>query len=219
MNAQTMWDTLPSDACECIMNNLGVDIVAVTHVHDGTETYWMTPDERIERLQEFRLLCRAFANGLKSALIFHSSPLSIGHAEMFIEAVLRLVFDPPIALHRALMVNHTYEFLYTAVYTGCTQRDQQNQASRYYRLLGHKLTRLLKTRAIPWKGTDAVAHEIRLLSRIFKYVDRFFVKLHALPVVAERLHKAYLDGDPDNGKVPTYNDPPLPPANYRVDVG
>ena len=63
---------------------------------------------------------------------------------------------------RALISSHNYEFLYTAVYTGSTQRIPHSQAGRYYTLLGHTLTRLLKTRAIPWKGTDAVAQEMRL---------------------------------------------------------
>jgi len=190
-----MWDTLSTDACECIMDNVAVDIVAVTHVHDGTQSYRMTPDERIERLRDFRLLCRVFADRLKPALAMNSSPMAPGHAEMFVEAALRLVFDPPISLHRALISSHTYEFLYSAVYTGSTQKIPHCQAERYYLLLGRVLTRLLKTRAIPWKGIDGVAQEMRLVFHIFKYIDRFYVKRLSLPGISEHLRKAYLDGN------------------------
>ena len=49
-----------------------------------------------------------------------------------------------------------------------------------------------------------------------KYLDRFHVQRYGLPTVVKRLKKAYLAGNPNHPKEPTYTDPPLEMVNPLV---
>ena len=203
------WDALPTDVQACILRALAHSLVG--HHWPGC----ITRKAHRERQLELVCLSKQVAKHLQIVLALYTAPWEPQYsAEAFVEAYLRHVFCGQHGVRIATPDN--YSFLYTAIYTGACTKPAHNRAAAMYRLLGHTLTALLRRREIEWKGLGAVKNEMRFVHTTCKYLDRFFVARHGLPTVVKRLKKAYLAGNPDHPKEPTYTDPPLEMVNPFV---
>ena len=188
------------------------------HIHrEQILAYRLTTKEERNRFVEIACLSKTWLMAMQPTLDLHSTPDEVGHAERFIDALLRHVFAPRHSLKRNMQTDN-YSFLYTAVYNGATSKPIDNQAMHYYRLLGHRLTALLRARVIEWKAIDKVEEEFKCMNRICKYVDRFYVARRSLPQVVERLKEAYLAGNPNNPDEPVGDNPDCAP-DYTLNVG
>ena len=192
-----MWDQLPPDLLARVM-----DFVA-----DGLVGYkqFPTPKENHAHLLRLARLSKMCAAAMKPTLDLYSTPHEPGHAIKFVDAMLHHFFNPRTGSAIKHMTTDKYCFFYTAVYTGCTRRPEYNWAGEYYRLLGHRLIALLQTRALPWKGVDALRMEFACMGHLFGYLNRFYIARRALPEVAQRLEACYLKGNPNVPEEPEYD--------------
>jgi hypothetical protein len=188
------------------------------HIHrEQILAYRLTTKEERNRFVEIACLSKAWLMAMQPVLDLHSAPNEEGHGERFIDALLLHVFAPLHSSKRNLQPEN-YSFLYTAVYNGATMKPMENQAINYYRLLGHRMTALLRAGVVAWKPIDKVEEEFKSINRLFKYVDRFYVARRSLPPVVERLKAAYLAGNPNNPDEPVGDNPDCAP-DYTLNVG
>ena len=206
-----VWGSLPFDISTLILAHLASSLVGYS---GPDKRSFSKPKDQHAHILELALLQKAFATSLQPILDLYSTPYEDNHAERFIGATLKFIFGPHLRPNLDI-TNDAHAFLYMRVYESCTRTSMGGcrllkTASRYYSLLSRMLTDLLRTRALPWKGLDAVRDkEMRLLLNIFKYIDRYFVTQFHLDALSVCMERAYLDGDPRKTKPPAYSRLPI----------
>ena len=204
-----VWNELSDDVQVCVLRALFHSLVG----HHWPEC--LTGEAVRKRQLEIACLSKQFARQMKLVFALYTFPWEPQYsATAFVDSYLLYVFS---GLHGwRIATTNNFTFLYTAVYTACTAKPTYNRAEDYYRLLGHRLTALLRKGELEWKGLAAVKKEMRFVTITCKYIDRFHVKRYGLSKVVTRLKKAYLAGNPKNTKEPKYTDPPLVMKDHYV---
>ena len=143
-----------------------------------------------EDVLELRLLREAFADELYPIHLVYKNQRSPDHAMAFVKGVLLMLEISVQHLDlfgRLYMIVHDNSTVYVRGHAGNTT-GVMNHAAGYYNELGENITAMLQKKEISLAKFQPDGWRVQSLRRIFRYVDRYYVKRHNLATVMDMVN-------------------------------
>ena len=187
--AGAQWDWLPPEVADQIGQELAKRVFG--------SPYDVINPTTIQYMRDLRWLCAAFARGLRWYMYICTHRTQPNYVENVTEGLLRRAYAVDMRVEKRLYATEMalFNYAYTAVYNGCTQKERPRLDERFYNTLRTVLARLLREGAIPWRE-HSENRELRLMAAYYKYLDRYYVKRFALGSVFDMLQETYLANRP-----------------------